>query len=161
MGDSGYDCNYCHDKNRLAKECMLRRMNEKKDEEDEEAYYLIKLEEIKKKKNVDHSNPAFIMQEDDDEFGRVEVWSTDSEDEEVRRPAHGECFIMKVELLKYEGKCMMVHSDISDQRGYASDGDKTSDNCFAAKHVSEQINECERLIRKVHSILKSLNIHVS
>ena len=24
VGDSGYDCNYCHGKNHLAKECMLR-----------------------------------------------------------------------------------------------------------------------------------------
>ena len=30
-GDSGYDCNYCHGENHLAKECMLRRLNEKKE----------------------------------------------------------------------------------------------------------------------------------
>lgn len=40
MEDSGYDCNYCHGKNHLAKECMLRRLNEKKEGEDDEAYYL-------------------------------------------------------------------------------------------------------------------------
>ena len=31
MGDSNYDCNYCHGKNHLSKECMLKRMNEKKE----------------------------------------------------------------------------------------------------------------------------------
>ena len=40
LGDSGYDCNYCHDKNHFAKECMLSRMNEKKDTEKDEAYCL-------------------------------------------------------------------------------------------------------------------------
>ena len=49
MRDSGYDCNYCHEKNHLAKEWMLRRMNEKKDDEDDKAYYLRKLEEIKRR----------------------------------------------------------------------------------------------------------------
>ena len=50
MGDSGYECNYCHEKNHLAKECMLRRLNEKKEGENDETYYMRKLEEIKKKK---------------------------------------------------------------------------------------------------------------
>ena len=49
LGDSGYYWNYCHGKNHLAKECMLRRLNEKKEGEDDEAYNLHKLEEIKKK----------------------------------------------------------------------------------------------------------------
>ncbi|XP_052619752.1 uncharacterized protein LOC128126067 [Lactuca sativa] len=52
MGDSGYDCNYCHGKNHLDKDYMLRRIN--------------------KKKNVAEN-----------EFGGVEVWSTDSEDDEL------------------------------------------------------------------------------
>ena len=68
---------------------------------------------------------------------------------------------MKDEFPKYDGKCMMVHSDISDQRGYATDCGITSDNCFAAKPVSEQISECKKVIDKVNSILKSLNTPVS
>ena len=81
MGDSGYDCDNCHGKNYLAQECLLRRLNEKKEGEDDEAYHLRKLEEIKKKKkNNDNTMPTLIVQEnkDEDEFGRVEVWSTDS-----------------------------------------------------------------------------------
>ena len=38
---------------------------------------------------------ALIVQEEDDEFGIIEVWSIDSEEEEVRRPTHGECFVAK------------------------------------------------------------------
>ena len=35
------------------------------------------------------------------------------------------------------------------------------DSCFAAKPVFEQISECDQMINKVHSIIESLNIHVS
>lgn len=58
IGDSGYDCNYCHGKKHLAKECMLRRMSEKKDEENDEAYHLRKIEKIRKKKSVGTSKLA-------------------------------------------------------------------------------------------------------
>ena len=34
----------------------------------------------------------------------------------------------------------------------------TENKCFAAKPVSEKINDCDRLIKKVHSILESLKI---
>ena len=64
-------------------------MNEKKEDEDDEAYFLRKLEEAKKKKSSAEAKPALIVQEHDDEFGRVEVWSTNSRDEEVRRPIYG------------------------------------------------------------------------
>ena len=78
VGDSGYDCNYCHGKNHLAKECMLRRKNEKNEREDEEAYHMQKLEEIRKKKTNDNSVPAFVVQGNmaQGEFGGLEVWST-------------------------------------------------------------------------------------
>ena len=85
-GDSGYDCNYCHDKNHFAKDCMLRKMAEKREGEDDEAYYMWKLEEVKKKKASNSSMNALIVQENarEDEFGGVEVWSTDFEDEEYQ-----------------------------------------------------------------------------
>ena len=40
---------------------------------------------------------ALIVQEnaDEDEFGGVEVWSTDSEDEEVRKPTLGKAYVPK------------------------------------------------------------------
>ena len=80
VGDLGYDYNYCHGKNYLAKECMLRRLNEKKEGEDDEAYFMRKLEEIRRKKTNEKSMPSLIMQEDviENEFGGVEIQSTDS-----------------------------------------------------------------------------------
>ena len=65
---------------------MLRRISEKKEEEKDEAYYPQKIEELRKKKSVENAKPALIVQEDVDEFGRVEVWSTDLVDEEVQNP---------------------------------------------------------------------------
>ena len=90
-GDSRFDCNYRHGKNHFANDCMLSKMAEKRDGEDDEAYYMRKLEEIKKKKATNSSMNALILQEnaDEDEFGGVEVWSTDSEDEEA-----GKCLIV-------------------------------------------------------------------
>ena len=72
---------------------------EKKEGEDNEAYYLRNLEEIKKKKATDNSVPALIVQEyvAENEFGGVEVWSTDSENDEVQRPTNGRAFVAKEE----------------------------------------------------------------
>ncbi|XP_052625810.1 uncharacterized protein LOC128132855 [Lactuca sativa] len=58
--------------------------DEKREGEDDEAYYMRKLEEVKKKKASNSSMNALIVQENarEDEFGGVEVWSTESEDEE-------------------------------------------------------------------------------
>ncbi|XP_052627489.1 uncharacterized protein LOC128134106 [Lactuca sativa] len=85
VGDSGYECNYCHGKNHFVKDCMLRKMSKKREGEDDKEYYMRILEEIKIKKSTNVSMNALIVKEHviDDEFGGVEVWSTDSEDEEV------------------------------------------------------------------------------
>ena len=126
MGDTDYDCNYCHGKNHLAKECMLQRLNEKKEGEDDEAYYMQKLEQIKKKKNTNKSMNDLIMQKNDDEneFGGVEVWSTDSEDDDVRRPTHGKVFVAKEESSQFIGRCLMVTDELSQLHGYATDGEE-------------------------------------
>ncbi|KAI3723807.1 hypothetical protein L2E82_35565 [Cichorium intybus] len=65
LGDSVYDCNYCFGKNHLAKDYMLRKANEKKERVKDEAYYTKKLEEI---------------------------WSSGSDDDEIRKPTHGAMF---------------------------------------------------------------------
>lgn len=62
---------------------MLGRMNEKKESERDELYYLHKNDELRKR-NGSNVKPALIVQEGSDEFGRVKVWSADSEDDEVR-----------------------------------------------------------------------------
>jgi len=105
-------------------------MHEKKGKVKDEEYYVNKLEEVNKKKNPPITKPAFVVQQSDD--GMIEVWSSDSEDDEVRRPTHG--------------RCLMVQNDTC------------SDSCFATKPLSEQVKETENVIDKVHSILKFLNI---
>mgnify|MGYP001557248895 CR=1 FL=1 len=67
--------------------------------------------------------PALIVLENEAkvEFGKVEVWSTDSEDEEVRRPSHGRSFVAKDEGSSFSGRCLMVTSEVSETRGYATD----------------------------------------
>lgn len=94
LGNSGYDCNYCHVKNCFAKECMLRERNEKEEFEKDKACYLQKIEGLRKKK-VSNSKPMLIVQEGGDDEGIVEVWSIDSEDEEVSKPTYGGCFVAK------------------------------------------------------------------
>ena len=109
-GDSGFDCHYCRGKNHFAKDCMLKKKSERVDEDNEEANLLRRLEEIKKKKSETKNNTmnALIVQGtgDNDEFGGVQVWSTDSEDEEVRKPTHGKALLVKEENV--EGRCLMV-----------------------------------------------------
>lgn len=48
-----------------------------------------------------------------------------------------------------------------DQSGYATDGGQAYKSCFAAKTLSEQVKECEKVVDKVHSIFNYLNIPVS
>lgn len=46
-GDLGYDCNYYNGSNHLAKDCMLRKKEEKKEKVMDEAYYDEKIKEIR------------------------------------------------------------------------------------------------------------------
>lgn len=115
---------------------MLRRMNEKKETVNDEAYYLLKIEELRKRNDV-NAKPTLIVQEGSDEDIRVEVWSIDFVVDEVRKPTHGGCFVAKSDFQDYEGRCLMVQNVISKQGSYANDSGKASENCFAAKPVSE------------------------
>ncbi|KAL7610003.1 hypothetical protein Lser_V15G12622 [Lactuca serriola] len=121
-GDSGVSCYYCGGKNHYAKDCVLKKMAEKDEEKDEEAILMKKLEEIKRKKAA--TNPsmnALIVQgsAEDDEFGGVQVWSTDSKDDEVRKPSHGKAYVARDG--ESSGKCLMV-TEVSHMRGYNTDG---------------------------------------
>ena len=98
--DSGINCHYCGGKNHFAKDCMLKKMSEKNVDDDEEANLIRRLEEIKKKKvGSNNTMNALLVQgyNVDDDFGGVEVWSTNSEDEEVRKPTHGRALLVKEE----------------------------------------------------------------
>nr|AGM34082.1 hypothetical protein [Lactuca sativa] len=167
-GDSGFDCHYCGGKNHFAKDCMLKKKAEKIDEDDEEVSLLGRLEEIKKRKSAANNKTmnALIVQDtgNSDEFGGVEVWSTDLEDEEVRKPTHGKAMLVKEEPAA--GRCLMVTEGVSQMRGYTTDGGledekEREEMYFAAKPFSAQINECDELIKKVQNILASLKIPVT
>lgn len=155
LGDSGYNCNYYHGNNHFAKEYMLRKQNGKKENVKDEAYYAQKIEELRKKNSL-AVKLVLIVEEESDE-GRVEVWSIDSKDDEVRKPTHGGCFVVKSEKESYASKCLMVHSCNSEPIEYVTGGGKTSESCFAVKTITKQVKECEKVVKKVHSILKALN----
>ncbi|XP_052621843.1 uncharacterized protein LOC128127401 [Lactuca sativa] len=137
-------------KNHFAKDCMLKKVAERRESEDDEAYHLRKLEEIKKKKIGAGPMNALIVQEKvvDNEFGGVEVWSTDSEDEEVRRPTHGKAFVARKEDENVTRRCLMVTAGVSTE-SEPEEPNLHEDKCFAAKPVSEKINDCDHLIQKI------------
>ena len=107
--------------------------------------------------------PALIVQENvaENEFGGVEVWSTDSEDEAVRRPTYGKAFVAKEESSWFEGRFLMVTSDGSQNQKHTIGSRRRDNSCFATRPVTEQIKDCEQLINKVNFILESLNIPMS
>ena len=96
LGDSGYDCHYCNGKNHLAKDCVLRRKQEKEDVVKDEAYYAQKIANLKLKKPT--GNAMIVETVHSDSEGNMEVWSSGSDDEEMRRPTHGiksKCFVAR------------------------------------------------------------------
>ena len=78
-----------------------------------------------------------------------------SEDEEVRRPTHGRAFVMRQEDEKVTGRCLMVIVGVTTESEH-EEPNLHEDKYFAAKPVSEKINDCDRLIKKVQSLLESL-----
>ncbi|XP_052623142.1 uncharacterized protein LOC128128382 [Lactuca sativa] len=89
---------------------------------------------------------------DNDEFGGVEVWSTDSEDEEVTKPSHGRAYVAKEGVSSSAGKCMMVSTETPTE-GEDNELNLKRDKCFAVKPVSETINDCDRLIKKEDEVI--------
>ena len=71
---------------------------------------------------------------DDDEFGGVQMWSTDSEDDEGRKPSHGKAYVARGE--ESSGKCLMV-TDVSQMRGYNTNGGN-EDSKEQEDHASQQ-----------------------
>lgn len=156
VADSGFDCHFCRGKTHFVKDYVLKKQSEKNEDENEEAQHLRKLEEIKKKKAANNIMNALIVQENivDDEFGGVEVWSTDSKDEEVRKPTHGRVFVAKEGKPEFVGRCIMVNVVLSRLRGYTTECEseeakERDDKCFAAKSMGEKINDCDQLMKKV------------
>lgn len=64
------------------KKCMFRKQNEKKEKEKDEAYYVHKLEDHR---NLKLTGKTLIVEENASDSGNIEVWSTNSEDDEVSK----------------------------------------------------------------------------
>ncbi|XP_052621986.1 uncharacterized protein LOC128127530 [Lactuca sativa] len=95
--------------------------------------------------DCDLTNEEYAMMEHiiDDKFGGVEVWSTDSEDEEVCRPSHGRAYVAREGVTESAGRCLMVTIESKHEEAKLKE-----DKCFAAKPVSERISDCDQLIKK-------------
>lgn len=104
---------------------MLRRLNEKKEGEDDEAYHMRNLKEIKKEKKADNSMFALIVLQKaaENEFGGVEIWSTDSGDDKVRRPTHDREFVAKEKSSHFGGRCLVVTNESSQTQGSTTEGE--------------------------------------
>ena len=149
-GDSGYDCHFCEGKNHLARDCMLRKQREAFEDEQDAEYYKQFTgkskhdsksetnEKVEKKSENKSDSKALVVQGDED--ASMEFWSTGSDDDEIRKPSHGErkfgggvikgpvskCFMARIvndsvkvdsEVPKMESKKVMGSEDGS------SDGD--------------------------------------
>lgn len=134
-------------------------MHDKNENIKDEAYYTHKIEELRKSKGI---GKTLIVEEDSyDSDERVEVWSTNFEDEEVQKPTHGKGFVVKEDKSCVGGKCLMVRSTNFESQEYFTDEGAKSKVCYVTKSVKENARECENVINKVHSIHKSLNIPVT
>ncbi|XP_023752546.1 uncharacterized protein LOC111900907 [Lactuca sativa] len=107
-GDAGVDYHYCNGANHLANDCMLSKKDEKKNKVKDEAYYAERLEEVPAKAKK-LSLVAMGEQEDD---GTYQVWSSGSDDEEMRNPTHGAMFAKMEEeydeeAYKVKGRCFV------------------------------------------------------
>ncbi|XP_023761595.1 uncharacterized protein LOC111910032 [Lactuca sativa] len=104
-GDSGVDCHYCNGANHFAIDCMLRKKEEKKNRVKNEAYYAEKLEEVREK--AKSLSLVARGENEDEESGTHQIWSSGSGDEEMRHPTHGAMFV------EFERKKKKRYLDIS------------------------------------------------
>lgn len=90
---------------------MLRKQSEKKEKEKDESYYIQKIEDLRKMKL---NRKALTVGDGDSDNGNIEVWSTYSEDEEVRKPTHEAYFVVNKTEEVTGGKCLKVKSSSSE-----------------------------------------------
>ncbi|KAL4564910.1 hypothetical protein LXL04_028986 [Taraxacum kok-saghyz] len=141
LGDSGYDCHYCNGKNHLAKDCVLRRKQEKVEVVKDEAYYTQKIANLKIKKPT--GNAMIVETVHSDSEGNMEVWSSGSDDEEMRRPTHGT-----------KANCFMARSVDSE----SASSESTFSSCLSSKSAKEQLDEARKVTEKVQSLLSKHDI---
>lgn len=65
---------------------------------------------IKDLHKVNIHGKSLIVKNDESDSNNIEVWSTDTEDEEVRKPTHGACFVSNMYTSEKGGKCFICHN---------------------------------------------------
>ncbi|TLX69896.1 hypothetical protein E9993_22695, partial [Labilibacter sediminis] len=111
-----FTCYECGEKNHYAKDCLIKKEKDKSEKskaDDEIAYYTNKLklaQEARESEKTESKGSALIAYGDSD--GEEQVWSTGSDDEEMRKPTHGKSMEeLKKEELAFieEEKIWMAH----------------------------------------------------
>lgn len=83
--DSGYSYNYCIGRTHLARDCMLRKKEEKNGKVKDETYYAITIEELR----AMSKNLFLVAKDSNDDDGTYQIWSSGFDDEYIRHPTHG------------------------------------------------------------------------
>ena len=107
----------------------------------DEAYYAQKIANLKIKKPVGHT--MLVENFNSDSEGNMEVWSSGSDDEEMRRPSHG-----------MKANCFMGRSIDSE----SASSESTYASCLASKSSDDYLDEAKKATEKVQSLLSKLNI---
>ena len=107
----------------------------------DEAYYTQKIANMKIKKPVGHA--IIIENVHSDSEGNMEVWSSGSDDEEMRRPSHG-----------MKANCFMARSIESE----AASSESIYASCLASKSSDDYMDEAKKATEKVQSLLSKHNI---
>ena len=126
-GDSGVDCHYCNGANHLANDCMLRKKDEKKNKVKDEAYYTESQEEVRAKAK----GMYLVAKGEQKEDGTYQIWSSGSDDDEMRNPTHG-------------AMCAKCEDDYDEE---------IIGQCFVSKSANKSL-----MTTKVRSILEYFNI---
>ena len=100
----------------MAKDCVLQRKQGKEEKIKDEAYYAQKIANLKINKPVSHT--MIVENVNSDSEGNMEVWSSGSDDEEMRRPSRG-----------MKAHCFMARSVESE----AASSESTFASCLASK----------------------------
>lgn len=92
---------------------------------------------------------SLIVEEDYNDSENIEVWSTNLDDDEIRRPTHGACYAANMEEKASSRRCFMVQIVSSRSQGYFTDDGVSLDMSMSSKTVSEHVEVSKKVINKV------------
>ena len=118
--------------NHLAVDCMLRKREEKKERVKDEAYYVERIEEVRERTK----GMSLVAKISGDGDGTYQIWSSRSDEEEVRNPTHGTMYA------RYEDESL--------------DEEKLNGKCFVSTGVQNS-----PMTSKVHTLLEYFDIPFS